>query len=158
MIKKIVYGAIIAFLSTSIYALPKHSIRIINKTDVDIQYVVVNNMTDIEYKDAMGTITYTLKPGQQNMWPPAHSAETFADIEADTVDMRIWERNLPLLLQNITQLNINDGCAVIANKVDRSRIFGQLEYDLTPYCHSTLPDDFTNPKEDKDKEPTDDTA
>ena len=81
----------------------KHSIRIINKTDVDIQYVVVNNMTDIEYKDAMGTITYTLKPGEQNMWPPAHSVETFADIDSTTVDMRIWERNLPLLLQNITQ-------------------------------------------------------
>ena len=113
-------------------------------------------MTDIEYKDGRGTITYTLKPGAQNRWPPAHSVETFTDIAADTVDMRIWERNLPLLLQNITQLNINDGCAVIANKVDRSRIFGQLEYDLTPYCQSTLPDDFTNPKEDK--ELTDDST
>ena len=143
MINRAIMCILLAF-SNFAAALTNHSIQIVNKTNVDVQYVVVNNKTDIEYKDAMGAITYTLKPGEINTWPPSHSVELFSDIDAESVDMRIWERNLPLLLQYITQLNINDGCAVIANKVDRSRIFGQLEYDLTPYCHIPLPDDFTN--------------
>ena len=129
-------------LATIANALPKHSISIINHTDIDVSYVAVNNQPDLEYKDADGTITYTLKPGEQAIWPPANSVKIFEEINSNTIDMRIWERNLPLLLQTLNRLSLNDGCAIILDKVDRSKIFGQLQYTLTPYCHEEIPSEF----------------
>ncbi|MBT4884580.1 MAG: hypothetical protein HON55_00330 [Legionellales bacterium] len=134
---------IVAIISAvNVNALPKHSISIINHTDIDVNYVAVNNKTDLEYKDAEGVITYTLKPGEQAIWPPAHSVKIFDEIDSNTIDMRIWERNLPLLLQTLNSLSLNDGCAVILDNVDRSKIFGQLQYTLTPYCREEIPNDF----------------
>ncbi|MEE3002899.1 MAG: hypothetical protein VX335_00960 [Pseudomonadota bacterium] len=137
LIKTIFSISLVSF----VYALPKHTITIINKTETDVQYVFVNNETDLEYKDAMGTITYTLLPGQEAVWPPAHSVQLFDEIHSNTVDLKIWERNLPLLLENINMLKLNGGCTVIIDKIDRSKVFGQVLYTLSPYCHKDIPKD-----------------
>lgn len=132
---------IMMFFSSLIFALTKGNITIENRTDVDIQYVFVNGETDLEYKDALGTITYNLEPGQKDVWPPSHSVELFNEIQANKVDMRVWEKSLPLFLQNITNLNLNGACTVIIDKIDRSRVFGQVLYSISPMCRKSLPDE-----------------
>jgi hypothetical protein len=137
--KKIILISIILLSAIKIFALPKETITIENRTDVDIQYVFVNGETDLEYKDALGAITYTLLPGQKATWPPSHSVELFSEIKATTVDMKVWERSLPLFLQYITKLNLNGACNVIIDKIDRSKIFGQVLYSISPMCREEIP-------------------
>lgn len=130
----------VAIFSVSINALPKHTIIIQNQTDVAAQFVAVDNKTDIEYRDAEGVTTYTLDPGQSAAWPPAHSVEWFNEIDADSINLRVWEKKLPGIIQTISSLQLNDGCVVVLDKIDRSSIFGQLEYTLSPYCHEKIPE------------------
>ena len=140
MYKTITALATLTLLSTATYALPKHSIIVDNQTDVATQFVAVDNKTDIEYRDVHGVTTYTLQPGESAKWPPADSVEWFSEIDASSISLRIWEKKLPGLIQSIGGLRLNDGCVVIFDKVDRSSIFGQIEYSLSPYCHEMVPE------------------
>ena len=137
LIKNIIF--LISLTSLS-YAISKGTITIENRTNVDVQYVFVNGETDLEYKDASGTITYNLPPGAKAIWPPANSVKLFEEINANTVDMRVWERSLPLFLQNITRLNLNGACTVFIDKIDRNKVFGQVQYSLSPMCHQSIPE------------------
>ena len=144
MYKAITTVALLALLNTTTYALPKHSIIIDNQTDVAAQFVAIDNKTDIESRDVHGVTTYTLQPGESAMWPPADSVEWFNEIDANSISLRIWEKKLPGLIQSIGSLRLNDGCVVILDKVDRSSIFGQIEYSLSPYCHEMVPETITD--------------
>ena len=137
---KMVATMLFTLLSAAANALPKHRIIIENQTDVATQFVAVDNKTDIEYRDAQGVTTYTLQPGESTMWPPAHSVDWFNEIDADSINIRLWEKKLPGIIQTIGSLRLNDGCVVVLDKVDRSSIFGQIEYSLSPYCHEIVPE------------------
>lgn len=139
MYQKITIVALLFLLNTAIYALPKHSIIIDNQTDVATQFVAVDNKTDIEYTDVHGVTTYTLQPGESTIWPPTDSIKWFNEIHTSSINLRIWEKKLPGLIQSIGSLLLNDGCVVILDRVDRSSIFGQIEYSLSPYCHEAVP-------------------
>jgi hypothetical protein len=140
MYRTITAATLCTLLITTAYALPKHRIIIDNQTDVATQFVAVDNKTDIEYRDIHGVTTYTLQPGESSMWPPADSVDWFNEIDADSINLRIWEKKLPGLIQSIGSLRLNDGCVVVLDKVDRSSIFGQIEYSLSPYCHEIIPE------------------
>lgn len=137
------------FLSSFVAAVDKpikHRVFIINNSDSALQYVVINKETELEYTDSNGNTTYDISANNQAYWPSSNDVSSYSDISSSSVSIKIWQKELPLMLYNIRDINLNDACSITITGVNKNSIFSRLQYQTSPYCTEKLPEDFTKNK------------